>query len=540
MPNTSTESLNTTVTTSSVPTSPASASIASMPKDTATIFNPAKPNIAQESSQADVSQANTNQPYHHKANHNQNRSIEQSSDATLANSATIDAPVNAAPKIGFVSLGCPKALVDSERIITELSRDGYQVASDYEGADLVVVNTCGFIESAVQESLDAIGEAISKNGKVIVTGCLGKEADKIRAMHPAVLSVTGAHAYDEVITAVSQHVPKPKRDIDSNYDPKIDLINEAGIKLTPSHYAYLKISEGCNHRCTFCIIPSLRGDLVSRPIDSVMNEAMALKNAGVKELLIISQDTSAYGLDLKYKTSFWNGMPLKSKFYDLCQALNDLGIWVRLHYVYPYPHVDKVVELMGEKKLLPYLDIPFQHASHSVLKAMKRPAHSENTLARIKAWREICPDIVIRSTFVVGFPGETEEDFQCLLDWLVEARLDRVGAFTYSEVEGAVANDLPNHVPEDVKQERYERLMTLQQEISAQKLQEKVGKTLMVLVDEIDEEEGIAICRSYADAPEIDGHVYVDDITAQVKVGQFLTVTIDDASEYDLFASYKG
>lgn len=540
MPNTSTESLNTTVTTSSVPTSPASASIASMPKNTATIFNPAKPNIAQESSQADVSQANTNQPYHHKANHNQNRSIEQSSDATLANSATIDAPVNAAPKIGFVSLGCPKALVDSERIITELSRDGYQVASDYEGADLVVVNTCGFIESAVQESLDAIGEAISKNGKVIVTGCLGKEADKIRAMHPAVLSVTGAHAYDEVITAVSQHVPKPKRDIDSNYDPKIDLINEAGIKLTPSHYAYLKISEGCNHRCTFCIIPSLRGDLVSRPIDSVMNEAMALKNAGVKELLIISQDTSAYGLDLKYKTSFWNGMPLKSKFYDLCQALNDLDIWVRLHYVYPYPHVDKVVELMGGKKLLPYLDIPFQHASHSVLKAMKRPAHSENTLARIKAWREICPDIVIRSTFVVGFPGETEEDFQCLLDWLVEARLDRVGAFTYSEVEGAVANDLPNHVPEDIKQERYERLMTLQQEISAQKLQEKVGKTLMVLVDEIDEEEGIAICRSYADAPEIDGHVYVDDITAQVKVGQFLTVTIDDASEYDLFASYKG
>lgn len=540
MPNTSTESLNTTVTTSSVPTSPASASIASMPKNTATIFNPAKPNIAQESSQADVSQANTNQPYHHKANHNQNRSIEQSSDVTLANSATIDAPVNAAPKIGFVSLGCPKALVDSERIITELSRDGYQVASDYEGADLVVVNTCGFIESAVQESLDAIGEAISKNGKVIVTGCLGKEADKIRAMHPAVLSVTGAHAYDEVITAVSQHVPKPKRDIDSNYDPKIDLINEAGIKLTPSHYAYLKISEGCNHRCTFCIIPSLRGDLVSRPIDSVMNEAMALKNAGVKELLIISQDTSAYGLDLKYKTSFWNGMPLKSKFYDLCQALNDLGIWVRLHYVYPYPHVDKVVELMGEKKLLPYLDIPFQHASHSILKAMKRPAHSENTLARIKAWREICPDIVIRSTFVVGFPGETEEDFQCLLDWLVEARLDRVGAFTYSEVEGAVANDLPNHVPEDVKQERYERLMTLQQEISAQKLQEKVGKTLMVLVDEIDDEEGIAICRSYADAPEIDGHVYVDDITAQVKVGQFLTVTIDDASEYDLFASYKG
>jgi ribosomal protein S12 methylthiotransferase len=526
MPKTSIESINTTIATSS------SASIA--PKDTATLFNPAKPTATPAQSSTDSSE-----PYHHKANHNQNRSIEQSSEVTTAN-ATATTPVSAAPKIGFVSLGCPKALVDSERIITELSRDGYQVASDYEGADLVVVNTCGFIESAVQESLDAIGEAISKNGKVIVTGCLGKEADKIRAMHPAVLAVTGAHAYDEVITAVAQHVPKPNRSLDANYDPKINLINEAGIKLTPSHYAYLKISEGCNHRCTFCIIPSLRGDLVSRPIDNVMNEAMALKNAGVKELLIISQDTSAYGLDLKYRTSFWNGMPLKSKFYDLCQALNDLGIWVRLHYVYPYPHVDKVVELMGEKKLLPYLDIPFQHASHRILKAMKRPAHSENTLARIKAWREICPDIVIRSTFVVGFPGETEEDFQCLLDWLVEARLDRVGAFTYSEVEGAVANDLPDHVPEEIKQERYERFMALQQDISAQKLQEKIGKTLTVLVDEIDSEEGIAICRSYADAPEIDGHVYVDDINAQVKVGQFLTVTIDDASEYDLFASYQG
>ena len=495
-------------------------------KDTATVFNPA-------------STIERHEPYHHKANHNQNRSIEQSGQAQQ-NETRISAnsPVSA-PKIGFVSLGCPKALVDSERIITELSRDGYQVASDYEGADLVVVNTCGFIESAVQESLDAIGEAISKNGKVIVTGCLGKEADKIRAMHPAVLAVTGAHAYDEVITAVAQHVPRPAK-ADKDYNPKIDLINEAGIKLTPSHYAYLKISEGCNHRCTFCIIPSLRGDLVSRPIDSIMNEAMALKKAGVKELLIISQDTSAYGLDLKYKTSFWNGMPLKSKFYDMCQALNDLGIWVRLHYVYPYPHVDKVVELMGEKKLLPYLDIPFQHASPRILKAMKRPAHSENTLARIKAWGDICPDIVIRSTFVVGFPGETEEDFQCLLDWLKEARLDRVGAFTYSEVEGAVANDLPNPVPEAIKQERYERFMALQQEISAQKLQEKVGRTLMVLVDEIDTEENIAICRSYADAPEIDGHVYVDDINPAVQVGQFITVTIDDASEYDLFASYQG
>lgn len=550
MPKTSTQTApNTLLTPTSVTT--VVPTVTSVIKDTATLFNPAKPSPEQSHS-AHSAQSATNdsssdivQPYHHKANHNQNRSVAQSSTLTQANDAqsnntqaSASSPVTA-PKIGFVSLGCPKALVDSERIITELSRDGYQVASDYEGADLVVVNTCGFIESAVQESLDAIGEAISKNGKVIVTGCLGKEADKIRAMHPAVLAVTGAHAYDEVITAVAQHVPRPHRSLDEDYDPKIDLINEAGIKLTPSHYAYLKISEGCNHRCTFCIIPSLRGDLVSRPIDSVMNEAMALKNAGVKELLIISQDTSAYGLDLKYRTSFWNGMPLKSKFYDMCQALNQLGIWVRLHYVYPYPHVDKVVELMGEGKLLPYLDIPLQHASHRILKAMKRPAHSENTLARIKAWREICPDIVIRSTFVVGFPGETEEDFQCLLDWLVEARLDRVGAFTYSEVEGAVANDLPNHVPEAVKQQRYERLMTLQQDISAQKLQEKVGKTLRVLVDEIDLEENIAICRSYADAPEIDGHVYVDNITAAVKVGQFLEVIIDEAGEYDLFASYQ-
>ena len=524
MPKTSTQSPE--VTPSVASQNPDAATL----KNTATVFDPARMSPAADSLQ------DTDQPYHHKANHNQNRSISQSASGNTAAASPV---INDTPKIGFVSLGCPKALVDSERIITELSRDGYQVASDYDGADLVVVNTCGFIESAVQESLDAIGEAISNNGKVIVTGCLGKDADKIREMHPAVLAVTGAHAYDDVITAVAHHVPKPSRNQDKSYDPKIDLISDAGIKLTPNHYAYLKISEGCNHRCTFCIIPSLRGDLVSRPIDDVMTEAVALKKAGVKELLIISQDTSAYGLDLKYKTSFWNGMPLKSKFYDLCQALNQLGIWVRLHYVYPYPHVDKVVELMGEKKLLPYLDIPFQHASHSILKAMKRPAHSENTLARIHAWRAICPDIVIRSTFVVGFPGETEADFQCLLDWLVEARLDRVGCFTYSEVEGAVANDLPNHVPEAVKQARYERLMALQQEISAQKLQEKVGKTLTVLVDEIDTEENIAICRSYADAPEIDGHVYVDELTPDVTAGQFLTVTIDDASEYDLFASYN-
>ena len=480
----------------------------------------------------------TNKPAtHHQANHNENRTVGQSASQT-AHQLAQDIVTSKAPKIGFVSLGCPKALVDSERIITELSRDGYQVASDYDGADLVVVNTCGFIESAVQESLDAIGEAITKNGKVIVTGCLGKDAEKIKTMHPAVLAVTGAHAYEEVVNAVSHYVPKPAPS--KAYDPKIDLINDAGIKLTPKHYAYVKISEGCNHRCTFCIIPSFRGDLVSRPIDSIMTEAAALKNAGVKELLIISQDTSAYGVDLKYKTSFWNGMPIKSKFYDMCEALNRLGIWVRLHYIYPYPHVDAVVKLMSEDKLLPYLDIPFQHASPNVLKAMKRPAHSENVLARIKTWRSICPDIVIRSTFVVGFPGETEEDFEYLLDWLKEARLDRVGAFTYSEIEGAAANDLPNPVPDAIKQQRYERLMALQQQISAEKLAEKVGKTLKVLVDEIDEEENIAICRSYADAPEIDGHVYVDNIDASVKVGEFLTVTIDEANEYDLFASFTG
>ena len=478
----------------------------------------------------------TNKPAtHHQANHNENRTVGQSASQT-AHQLAQDIVTSKAPKIGFVSLGCPKALVDSERIITELSRDGYQVASDYDGADLVVVNTCGFIESAVQESLDAIGEAITKNGKVIVTGCLGKDAEKIKTMHPAVLAVTGAHAYEEVVNAVSHYVPKPAPS--KAYDPKIDLINDAGIKLTPKHYAYVKISEGCNHRCTFCIIPSFRGDLVSRPIDSIMTEAAALKNAGVKELLIISQDTSAYGVDLKYKTSFWNGIPIKSKFYDMCEALNRLGIWVRLHYIYPYPHVDAVVKLMSEDKLLPYLDIPFQHASPNVLKAMKRPAHSENVLERIKTWRSICPDIVIRSTFVVGFPGETEEDFEYLLDWLKEARLDRVGAFTYSEIEGAAANDLPNPVPEAIKQQRYERLMALQQRISAEKLAEKVGKTLKVLVDEIDEEENIAICRSYADAPEIDGHVYVDNIDASVKVGEFLTVTIDEANEYDLFASF--
>lgn len=495
---------------------------------TPTVFDPKNPAQA----------PNPNTPaYHHKANHNQNRSIDESAAAIAQASGS-------APKVGFVSLGCPKALVDSERIITELTREGYQVAKDYDGADLVVVNTCGFIESAVQESLDAIGEAINKNGKVIVTGCLGKDADKIRTMHPSVLAVTGAHAYDEVVSAVTHHVPKPAKS--KTYDPKIDLINDAGIKLTPKHYAYLKISEGCNHRCTFCIIPSLRGDLVSRTIDGVMKEAVALKNSGFKELLIISQDTSAYGVDTKYKTVFWDGQPIKTKFFDLCEQMAKLGIWVRLHYVYPYPHVDQVVQLMADSMaksggtggLLPYLDIPFQHASPSVLKAMKRPAMSEDTLERIRAWRAICPDIVIRSTFVVGFPGETQEDFEYLLDWLKQARLDRVGCFTYSEVEGAVANDLPNPVPEHIKQERYEQLMALQQQISSEKLAEKVGKRLVVLVDEIDTEENIAICRSYADAPEIDGHVYVDNIDATVKAGDMLTVTIDEASDYDLFASF--
>lgn len=495
---------------------------------TPTVFDPKNPAQA----------PNPNTPaYHHKANHNQNRSIDESA-------AAIVQATGSAPKVGFVSLGCPKALVDSERIITELTREGYQVAKDYDGADLVVVNTCGFIESAVQESLDAIGEAINKNGKVIVTGCLGKDADKIRTMHPSVLAVTGAHAYDEVVSAVTHHVPKPAKS--KTYDPKIDLINDAGIKLTPKQYAYLKISEGCNHRCTFCIIPSLRGDLVSRTIDGVMKEAVALKNSGVKELLIISQDTSAYGVDTKYKTVFWDGQPIKTKFFDLCEQMAKLGIWVRLHYVYPYPHVDQVVQLMADSMaksggtggLLPYLDIPFQHASPSVLKAMKRPAMSEDTLERIRAWRAICPDIVIRSTFVVGFPGETQEDFEYLLDWLKQARLDRVGCFTYSEVEGAVANDLPNPVPEHIKQERYEQLMALQQQISSEKLTEKVGKRLVVLVDEIDTEENIAICRSYADAPEIDGHVYVDNIDATVKAGDMLTVTIDEASDYDLFASF--
>ena len=436
------------------------------------------------------------------------------------------------PKVGFVSLGCPKALVDSERILTQLKTEGYDVASDYDGADLVVVNTCGFIESAVQESLDAIGEAMSANGRVIVTGCLGKDEAKIRAMHPNVLKVTGAAAYQEVMEAVHEYVPEPPK-----HNPFIDLVPEQGIRLTPKHYAYLKISEGCNHRCTFCIIPSMRGDLVSRPVGSVLSEAQALKNAGVKEVLVISQDTSAYGLDTKYKLDFWNGQPVKTKFFDMCEALGQLGIWVRLHYVYPYPHVDAVIDLMAQGKILPYLDIPFQHASPRILKLMKRPAHSENTLERLKLWREKCPDLVIRSTFVVGFPGETEEDFVMLVDWLKEAQLDRVGCFTYSPVEGATANDLPDHVAEEVKQERYERFMEVQQAISAAKLQKRIGQTMTVLVDELDEEFPVAIARSYADAPEIDGNVFVEDIDKSlIKSGDLLEVEITDADEYDLFA----
>ena len=436
------------------------------------------------------------------------------------------------PKVGFVSLGCPKALVDSERILTQLKTEGYDVASDYEGADLVVVNTCGFIESAVQESLDAIGEAISANGRVIVTGCLGKDEEKIRKMHPSVLKVTGAAAYQEVMEAVHQYVPEPPK-----HNPFIDLVPEQGIRLTPKHYAYLKISEGCNHRCTFCIIPSMRGDLVTRHVGSVLSEAKKKKNAGVKEVLVISQDTSAYGLDTKYKLDFWNGQPVKTKFFDMCEALGQLGIWVRLHYVYPYPHVDAVIDLMAQGKILPYLDIPFQHASPRILKLMKRPAHSENTLERVKLWREKCPELVIRSTFVVGFPGETEEDFQILLEWLKEAQLDRVGCFTYSPVEGATANDLPDHVPEEIKQERYERFMQVQQDISAAKLQKRIGQIMTVLVDDLEDEFPVAIARSYADAPEIDGNVFVEDIDRNlIKSGDLLEVEITDADEYDLYA----
>ncbi len=430
------------------------------------------------------------------------------------------------PKIGFISLGCPKALVDSERILTKLRSEGYEVAPDYDGADMVVVNTCGFIDSAVEESLDSIGEALAKNGKVIVTGCLGARADEILARHPQVLEITGAHALEEVVSAVHKHLPPL-------HDPYTSLVPPQGIKLTPKHYAYLKISEGCNHRCTFCIIPSMRGDLVSRPVNEVMWEAKRLADSGVKELLVVSQDTSAYGLDLKYQAYDWQGKEVRTRFYDLAEALGELGVWVRMHYVYPYPHVDEVVPLMAAGKILPYLDIPFQHANARILKLMKRPAATQNNLERIKAWREVCPDIVLRSTFIVGFPGETEEEFQELLDFLTEAQLDRVGAFAYSPVKGAVANDLPDLVPEEVKEERLARFMAHQAEISSARLQKRVGRIEKVLIDEVVEEGAVA--RSMADAPEIDGQVFIDGAT-HLKVGDIVTVEIEEADDYDVWA----
>jgi len=438
------------------------------------------------------------------------------------------------PKVGFVSLGCPKALVDSERILTQLKTEGYEIVPEYDGADVVVINTCGFIDSAVEESMDAIGEAIRENGKVIVTGCLGADSDKVLNAHPEVLAVTGPHAYEEVMNAVHQQLKPP-------HDPYLDLVPPQGIKLTPKHYAYLKISEGCNHRCSFCIIPSLRGDLVSRPIGEVMQEAENLVKAGVKELLVVSQDTSAYGIDTKYQTGFWNGRPIKSHIQQLAESLGELDAWVRLHYVYPYPHVDKLIPLMAEnaqnKGILPYLDIPFQHASHRILKDMRRPAHAEKVLSRIQKWREICPDITIRSTFIAGFPGETEEDFELLLDFLREAQLNRVGCFAYSEVEGAESNLLPNHVPEDEKQYRLERFMEVQAEISANKLAAKVGTRMTVLTDDTvegeTEKEDVTIARSSSDAPEIDGLVYIEG--ELLESGQFAEVEITHADEHDLW-----
>ncbi|GHB75010.1 ribosomal protein S12 methylthiotransferase RimO [Psychrosphaera saromensis] len=431
-------------------------------------------------------------------------------------------------RIGFISLGCPKNLVDSERILTQLRTEGYEVVNTYNDSDLVIVNTCGFIDTAVQESLDTIGEALKENGRVIVTGCLGVKDDEIREIHPNVLAVTGPHAYEEVLNQVHQHLPKPE------HNPFEHLVPDHGVKLTPKHFAYLKISEGCNHRCTFCIIPSMRGDLVSRPIGEVLSEAERLKAAGVKELLVISQDTSAYGVDVKHKMDFWNGAPVKTDMKTLCEKLGEMGMWVRLHYVYPYPSVDKVIPLMSQGKLLPYLDIPFQHASPKILKAMKRPGQAEKVLERIQKWRDICPEIVIRSTFIVGFPGETEEDFQMLLDWLEDAQLDRVGCFKYSAVEGAKANEIEGQVDEDVKEQRYARFMEKQQVISTNKLKAKIGKTMSVLIDEVDEEG--AIGRTFADAPEIDGMVYLNGET-NLEAGQLVDVKIDHSDEYDLWAS---
>jgi ribosomal protein S12 methylthiotransferase len=433
-----------------------------------------------------------------------------------------------APKVGFVSLGCPKNLVDSERILTQLRTEGYDVVPSYDDAELVVVNTCGFIDSAVQESLEAIGEALAENGKVIVTGCLGAKENQIREIHPKVLEITGPHAYEEVLGHVHKYVEKP------THNPFTSLVPAHGVKLTPRHYAYLKISEGCNHRCTFCIIPSMRGDLVSRPIGEVLAEAKRLKEAGVKEILVISQDTSAYGVDVKHRTGFYDGMPVKTSMVALCEELAKLDIWVRLHYVYPYPHVDDVIPLMRDGKVLPYLDIPLQHASPRILKLMKRPGTVERTLERIQKWREICPEITLRSTFIVGFPGETEEEFQMLLDFIDKAELDRVGCFKYSPVEGAKANELPDPVPAEVQEERFQRFMELQQQVSIRKLARKVGKEMLVLIDEVDEEG--ATGRSAADAPEIDGLVYLNGETG-LKPGDMVKVRIDEADEYDLWAS---
>ena len=436
-------------------------------------------------------------------------------------------PAKTPHKVGFISLGCPKATVDSEHILTQLRAEGYAISPCYDDADLVVVNTCGFINDAVAESLQAIDEALHENGKVIVTGCLGAKGDIVRRHFPCVLAVTGPHATQDVMDAIHRHLPP-------EHDPFLDLVPAQGIRLTPRHYAYLKISEGCNHRCTFCIIPALRGDLVSRPVNEVLNEAERLVEAGVRELLVISQDTSAYGVDVKYKTGFWNGMPVKTRMTELCSALAGLGVWVRLHYVYPYPHVDEIIPLMAAEKLLPYLDIPFQHASPRILKAMKRPAASDNTLQRIREWRKFCPELTIRSTFIVGFPGETEDDFEQLLDFLDQAQLDRVGCFTYSPVEGAAANQLPDQVDEDTKEDRLQRFMEKQAAISTQKLKRKIGTVQRVLVDAVTETGAIA--RSTADAPEIDGLVYIEE-QHSLQPGDFVRVRVDAADEHDVWGS---
>jgi ribosomal protein S12 methylthiotransferase len=434
-----------------------------------------------------------------------------------------------APKIGFVSLGCPKALVDSERILTHLRAEGYEVAPSYDAADVVVVNTCGFIDAAVDESLDAIGEALEQNGRVIVTGCLGARPERILERHPRVLKVTGPHAYEDVLSAVHQHLPP-------QHDPLFDLVPPQGVRLTPRHYAYLKISEGCNNKCSFCIIPAMRGKLASRPIDEVLREAERLVNAGVKELLVISQDTSAYGSDIRYASKQWRAQSYDTRFIDLARGLGSLGAWVRLHYVYPYPHVDQVIPLMAERKVLPYLDIPFQHGSPAVLKRMRRPAHAEDTLQRISAWRRECPDLVIRSTFIVGFPGETEREFEELLAWLDEAQLDRVGCFKYSPVEGAAANALAAHVPAEVQQERYERFMQHAAEVSKTRLAARVGRHMRVLVDSVDKNSAIA--RSEADAPEIDGVVHVRNAKS-LRPGDWAEVEITSSDAYDLHARLK-